>query len=125
MNVSTQESGLWKTDWTPAFTGFSVYPSTVTSRYKLTGKTCVCHFFPGIPGTSNATVFTLTLPFAAANTAIQYYPVVVINNGAVQLGRLATAINSNVATMASAIAGTAWTASGSKSTFFVITYEIA
>lgn len=111
--------------WSPAFTGFSSDPSGITARYNTYDNLCWVHFFPATPGTSNGTGFTITLPFAAANTAIQYWPIMVINNGAIQLGRLATAANSNIATLSSAIAGTGWTASGNKSAFFTLVYEIA
>ena len=114
----------WQT-WVPTYTGFSADPSTITARYILIGKLCTVHLFAAGAGTSNATTFTVTLPFAAANTSIQYHHILAVDNGVVSTGRLALAVNSNIVTLSKAITGTAWTASGTKNADFTITYEIA
>lgn len=62
---STFETAAWKT-WTPTFTGFSVAP-TVTAKYKLIGKTAFWKLATSVAGTSNATNFIFTLPYASAD----------------------------------------------------------
>lgn len=110
--------------YVPTFSGFSVDPSGVTARYILIGKLCFIHVFPASAGTSNATTFTITLPFAAANTSVNYSSQVVINNNVQQAGRLMLTANSNIGTM-QLVSGAAWTALGVKTAFLMMTYEIA
>lgn len=102
---------LTYTTWTPTYTGFSVDPSGGTANYTLIGKMCTIHLQPGA-GTSNATGFTLTLPFAAANVNVN--SPIVVNNGTQQAGRIQTAAGSNILTVSATIAGGTFTASGSK-----------
>lgn len=125
MGYSVQSIGQWQA-WVPAFTGFSADPTSVISRYTLNGKTCTCYFF-AVSGTSNATTFTVTLPFAAANTQVQTFNAGnIVNNGtASSAGTVRTIVNSNVLDVYNGVVGTAWTASGTKNVAFVITYEIA
>jgi hypothetical protein len=111
-------------DWVPTPTGFSANPTNVIARYTLVGKMCTCYFF-ATSGTSNATTFTLTLPFAAANTQVQTYAIgsVVNNGGSSTAGTCRTIVNSNVLNIYNGAVGTAFTNTGGKNTAFVITYE--
>jgi hypothetical protein len=116
-------------DYVPTFGGFSSPPSSVGARYNLIGKTCHVIVNMGANGTSNATTFTMTLPFAAANTFIQsdILPAVINNSGSLQTtpGRIDTIVNSNVANLYLNTAAAAWTASNGKRAFVNFTYEIA
>ena len=115
-------------DYVPTYGGFSVNPTSVTSRYALFGKMCHVYVLMGANGTSNATTFTITLPFAAANTAIQSAALpAVVNNGSISTtpGRIDTIVNSNVANLYLTAGAGAWTASGGKRAFINLTYEIA
>lgn len=123
MGYAVQSVGQWQ-DWTPVFTGFSVDPPG-SGRYSLVGKICHVYWTPSAAGTSNATTFTMTLPFAAANTVSQIEGQIVENGGTIQQGRVSTAANSNILTVGSTVAGAAWTASGGKSARICFSYEIA
>lgn len=121
----TQSIGQWQA-WIPTFTGFSADPTGVTARYTLNGKMCTIYLNSSAPGTSNATTFTFTLPFAAANTAAQVFTCVGMNAGTQQQCRIQTAANSNICTCYSSPAAAAWTASGNKMIYpSSYTYEIA
>jgi hypothetical protein len=79
-------------------------------------------------GTSNATSFTITLPFAAANTVSQIglLPTIVDNNTTATIpGRIRTAVNSNIAALDKDCSGAVWTAALGKRAFINFTYEIA
>lgn len=113
--------------WIPTFTGFSVDPTISSARYTRVGRLCTAHIAMSANGTSNATTATMTLPFAAANTAVQTFPVLIVDNGTIGAdpGKLNTAVNSNVASLFRTLASGTWTGSGAKGWTFVITYEIA
>lgn len=76
-------------------------------------------------GTSNATTFTLTLPFAAASVRA-FVPVMVQDNGSISTGagRVFTTIGSNVLTVQLTLTGSAFTNLGTKAVWFSFTYEI-
>lgn len=125
MGYSVQSLGQTGT-WIPTWTGFSVDPSNVTARYTLIGKLCTVHLHTATGGTSNTTAMTFTLPFTAANTVVQVFSTVVINNGTAQAGRIQTRANSNIADAYATPGAGAWTASGGKGLFMSsYTYEIA
>lgn len=126
MGFATQSTGRTRTDWMPTFTGFSATPTITAARYTINGKWVDLHLRMD-PTTSNATTFMLTLPFAAANTAVQTFVVAVVNNGAFQAsaGKLNTRVNSNIADVFLTITSGAFTASGTKAVTCSITYEIA
>lgn len=123
MGYSVQSVGQWQT-WTPTFTGFSADPTNVNARYSVNGKMCtvICEM---TAGTSNATSFTLTLPFTAGTVRV-FAPVQVQNNGTIQTGagRVFTTIGSNVLTVNLTLAGGNFTSSGTKAVWFTFTYEI-
>ena len=124
MGYSAQSLGQY-TAWSPTFTGFSADPTAVTARYTLAGKMCHC-YFSMTAGTSNATTFTMTLPFAAANTSVQINLIRITDNAIRAVGEIQTAVNSNVATIkASITSATLFTASGSKACVGTFTFEIA
>jgi len=52
-------------DWVPTPTGFSVNPTTLVSRYRVIQNTITLFYRSTGNGTSNATTFTLSLPFTA------------------------------------------------------------
>jgi len=115
------------TNFSPAFTGFSVAPTVNAGdcRYKmLTRNTCHFIFYPSNLGTSNATTFTITLPFASANVGFagQTYIVQLYNNGASATGVMRIRLNSNIADVYTANFG-AFTASSGKSLICSIVYQ--
>lgn len=114
----------WQT-WVPTYTGFSANPVVSAARYSLIGKTCTVHLHSAA-GTSNATTLTVTLPFAAANTATFQAPVLVVDNGFVVLGRIITTVNSNVLNVYATAGAGPFTGSGGKAVYLAgFTYEIA
>lgn len=120
--------GTW-TAYIPTFTGFSSDPTSVVARYALIGKTCHVNITMGGDGTSNATTFTITLPFAASSTWTQaqfgLLPTIV-NGGATASapGRINVSAGSNIANLSTTAGGAAWTNSGGKRAFINFTYEI-
>lgn len=114
-------------NFAPSFTGFSVAPTVNTGdcRYKMLSRN-TCHFicYPSNLGTSNATTFTITLPFASANVGVggQTYIVQLYNNGASATGVMRIRLNSNIADVYTANFGT-FTASGGKRLICSIVYQ--
>lgn len=116
-----QPIGQWQS-WIPTFTGFSADPTAVIARYTLNGKICTVSLMCSA-GTSNATTFTITLPFLAKGVLVD--DSIGVNNGVNVAGRVQTAASSNILTCYSSIAAAAWTASGSKLMYLTgFTYEI-
>lgn len=65
--------GTWQT-WDPTpIVGYSVLPTDVVYLYCLIGKLCFLMLEEFTPGTSNSTILTYTLPFAAKATANHYW----------------------------------------------------
>jgi hypothetical protein len=125
-----QSIGSWD-NWTPTLTGFSANPTNSVYRYSLNGKVCTLAIRQGANGTSNATTFTISLPFTAATITNMLWmapTAAIVNNGA-------TPTTSGMAQIASA--GTtmelfidqnngAWTAAnGKRVKGMQIVYEIA
>jgi len=114
-------------NFAPAFTGFSVAPTINAGdcRYKMLSRnTCHFIFYPSNLGTSNATTFTITLPFAAANVGFggQTYIVQIYNNGASATGVMRIRLNSNIADVYTANFGV-FTASSGKTLICSIVYQ--
>lgn len=109
--------------WTPVFTGFSADPTVTEAIYTKIGN-IVTASLKLTSGTSNATSFTLTLPFNGSNQ-IQVFTVAATNNGAALTtpARLDIAAASNIATLYTNMAAAAWTAAKGKGVNFVITYQ--
>jgi hypothetical protein len=123
MGYIAQQIGQYKT-YTPSYTGFSANPVVLVSRYCITGK--MCHVYVSLSsGTSNANTFTITLPFAAANTNIFLAPCRITDNGAVAVGRFSSTANSNILDISPTIGGAtnSWTTSGAKGCYLDFTYE--
>lgn len=113
--------------YTPTFAGFSVNP-TVVARYIQFGKTCIMSIWPSANGTSNATSFTITAPFTAANTGTIYTAYTsFVNNGSVSStpGYAQLPSNTNVITLYQAPTLTTWTAANAKSATFTLIFETA
>lgn len=123
INILYEASGY--TGYTPTFTGFSVNP-TVTARYFQLGKFVHVYINASVHGTSNATTFTMTLPFTAANTVDQYVPIAGYNNNGARgttsgLGVITK--NTNIMTLYTNTNLAAWTASNNKSPAASFEYE--
>jgi hypothetical protein len=116
--------GAWKS-WTPTITGFSADPADGLYYYTLIGKTC--HLSVRMPnsGTSNATTFTLSLPFTARTGSVCTRLCTGIDNGTDTVAM--AVISSSDYTVATLWKGTtvggAWTNSGAKRINFDMTYE--
>lgn len=111
--------------WTPSFGGFSTPPTVDQANYIKDGKRCTIHVAMSGSSVSNATTFTITLPFAAANTATQSFTLFLpVDNGSTLsvLGRLVTRVNSTTADLFTSVTSGTWTASGVKRASISITY---
>jgi hypothetical protein len=77
--------------WVPTITGFSSNPTNTINYYQIVRKACKLFIRQGTDGTSNATSFTMTLPFSSVTTAnyAEIIPTIVDDNGTPQLGRVA------------------------------------
>jgi hypothetical protein len=108
----------------PTFTGFSTPPTVTACRYTVIGKTCIM-YFRGLAGTSNATTYTMTLPFAAAAN-LQFFlgPATDNSAGLSTPGMLRTKASSNIADLLKDPIGNAWTASGTKLWQGTVTFEM-
>jgi hypothetical protein len=110
-------------DYVPTYTGVSVAPSGGVNRYCLQDKLCTVYVAPTSNGTSNATTFTLTLPFNAKNLAVVSFGFCVDNGAITGGGYGITTAGSNVLTLAKQASST-WVSSGGKRVVFTIQYEI-
>ena len=119
--VTLTNADEWR-NWNANVQGFSGTPS-VTSKYKLIGKTV--HVMFEATGESNSTGLTFTLPLPASQT-IQQVSCRVRNGGSTQAtpGMIGLATGSTSATFFPNGSAGAWSASGIKSVFrHVFTYE--
>lgn len=67
-NANLIQSPVFETrwlDWSPTPTGFSSVPTTVANRYRVVKNTVTVISRAITPGTSNATTYTIPLPFTA------------------------------------------------------------
>ena len=124
-----EPGGAW-TDWTPTVTGFSVEPTGVTYRYKKIGRTVHLAIRQLANGTSNATSFTISLPYTATTiTDMLWCGSALVSNGGVTLttpGLLAISSGATVLDVYKDFAAGTWTASGGKRLGIGhITYEAA
>lgn len=114
--------------WVPTFGGFAADPAGGIYRYVLVGKMCTC--FIGMPnaGTSNATSFSISLPFAAASVTNMTWraPITAYDNGAAldTPGLAIVGAGGTSVFLYTAWNGSLWTAAGGKRAQFTITYEI-
>lgn len=102
-------------DWNPAPTGFSVLPSSTEYRYRIEYDDVTFDYLEGADGTSNATTFTATLPFAgvAPNTMLLSNTV---DNGVTLTtpGRITLPAGSSTITFRSNTASGGWTNANGK-----------
>lgn len=106
--------------YTSTVTGFSGTPTKVT-KYSLCGKRCT--IYAAISGTSNATTFTFSLPFATVNT-FDTFGRVIDNTSTFTYGLIEAPAGTTANVYVNV--GAAWTASGTKTlSGFHYTYEIA
>lgn len=117
------EVGSW-INYTPVYTGFSANPTSTLTQYFKQGKMCTVKVTSFASGTSNATTFTITLPFNASHITMGMCEVA-IDNSAVHLGVIATRAASNIADIYDEVIFGAWVASGNKRASFTLTYRIA
>jgi hypothetical protein len=115
--IETQLLQGW-TSWTPVFTGFSVDPTGVACTYTIIGRTLFFNVNVGVAGTSNDTVYTITLPVNAGATAWGLIPMVTDNSAAAGPGRWLATSGSNVLALYPGVTVANWTASGTKRAIF-------
>lgn len=116
--------------WVPTFTGFSSDPASGVYRYVLRGPVCTMFIRQPNSGTSNATTFTITLPFTARTIAGMswYGSARVMDNGTIPAGAGMGFIDSagTVVTLYTDFAATGWTNSGNKRVLGLqMSYEVA
>lgn len=115
---------------TPVYTGFSVDPSGVVSRFRLSGTECHWVHREATDGTSNATTLTISLPIAARTltNAAWFTPATVRDNSATpnSYGFVRILTADTTASVFRLPDGSAFTASGGKrAAGFTVIYEIA
>jgi hypothetical protein len=108
--------------WVPTFTGFSVNPSGGTYYYKIIGDRIFLNQVDSTNGTSNATGFTITLPFSSKRAIIRNI-ICVVDNGTPASGRLELAASAT-ATIYKDVAGNVFTNSGNKNCTIITNYQI-
>lgn len=118
--TSGELGGAWTT-WATTVGGFSS-TTDATLRYMLIGKTV--HIRVYINGTSNATSFSFTVPYAVANGGS--VPCRIANNGVTNTSPGLIDVSGSTLFVYTSLAGAAWTASGQKILYpTVFTYEAA
>ncbi len=127
--ITSNDSGLWDT-WTPTLTGFSADPASAVYRYRVINKTCYIVVSQPNSGTSNATGFTITLPFTAATvTGMTWHITIplVFDNSVISTTKDTAQISSagSTITLNKANNASGWTNSGGKRATFQMFYEIA
>ena len=109
----------------PTYTGFSVNPATAMSRYLKIGQLVIYqHDSVSAPGTSNATSFTISLPFGYHGGGIISYPINFFNNSAQSVTPgMIESTSTLVGTLYTDWAGALWTGSGTKGARFTMIYQ--
>lgn len=107
--------------WTPTIVGFSSLPSNAEYYYTKIGRFVTIYISQPNNGTSNSTLFTLTLPVQAANISSNFKwvaPVVQpVDNGSVNTttsGIATIESNATILTFLRNATGNNWTNSGGK-----------
>lgn len=128
INGESDAGGAW-INYTPTFGGFSAAPTGYIARYIQIGKTVVCNVIMPNTGTSNATTFTVSAPVVAATLANNKWATsaqISDNSTAIAaLGIAQITSGSSIINIYKDNTAPAWTASGGKSSNFVLTYEAA
>ncbi len=131
-NLNKMEAGILAASpatgtWTPTFDGFSVAPSNVVASYVRIGVLCICTVKMDA-GTSNATGFTITLPYDAAAVTNQAWraPAIVEDSGTVQStpGLVEVTAGNGAASIVKTFdPASTFTASGAKGADFTLVYQ--
>ena len=107
--------------WNPVYTGFSANPGNNPHYYRFNGTSMSLIGRENNAGTSNATTFTKTTPFACKDLTLgsSYSLVTLITDNSADSATpgyltLPTASPGNLITVSTTILGGAWTASGTK-----------
>jgi len=108
---------VYETDWlawVPVLGGFSVAPTWISTRYKVQGNILFFYLRDSAAGTSNATTFTISVPFTTLRAFlfnVPYYQ----DTGTLKtgVGVALSTVNSNVLDLSTADFNI-WTASGAK-----------
>lgn len=116
--------------WSPTLVGFSANPTSTVYKYYKSGNIVTCVVRQGGLGTSNATNFTISLPFTAATISSGYWGAMIwdwTDNGVTgTVAGIATIASAGtVMTLYKGVGSTAWTAAGTKGANLTITYEAA
>lgn len=107
-------------NWTPTPTGFSANPTSTVNRYRLDMDNILAEIRQGGAGTSNATTFTLSLPFTAKTlTNMTWGALGSADDNSAALSaacgaRITNATNVLTLDKTADAGATAWTASGTK-----------
>lgn len=116
------EVGSW-INYTPVYTGFSADPTHFQTEYFRQGKLCTVKIISLASGTSNASTFTITLPFNAANLSYGVCEIT-FEGSTATIGVIATRSSSNIADIYKTIVGSTWATSGNKRASFTLTYKM-
>jgi hypothetical protein len=104
--------------WTPTFVGFSADPSGGTYQFLINGKLLFFNINIGTAGTSNATTYTMTLPFSPGANAWGVIGNVTDNGAATGPGRWLATAGTNVLNLYPTATSSSWTASSTKRAIF-------
>ena len=109
--------GVWY-DWTPTIVGFSTDPTNTIYRYCVIGKLCHINIRQLTAGTSNNTIFTISLPINAVTITNMVWSGTsrVADNGVIQSapGLLEIVSGGTVINCYKDYNAAAWTSSGAK-----------
>lgn len=105
-------------NYTPTYTGFSVDPTSVASRFRITGRELYLYIAQTTNGTSNATGFTMSAPVVAATVTNAVWAgwTQAQDNGSFIATPAVVQLSSGSSTISvyKDASGAAWTASGGK-----------
>lgn len=109
--------------YVPTEVGFSGTPTFTAVRYQVVSNRCRVDI-DNYSGTSDATNFTLTAPFANGSAVIQGVGGFMTDNGVVLTGacRIGMTASSSTILVLSNMASGTWTGSGTKGAYFNITF---
>lgn len=118
-------------DWfnyTPTYGGFSSAPAVGGGviQFRVEGRICTFQHYAATNGTSNASTFTVSVPVAPLSTNYVVAAGRGINNGSeLTTGPSLVEVGTSIVIYLTwRIGGTAWTASGGKNCYFMVSYPI-
>lgn len=117
-------------NYTPVFTGFSVDPTNIVSRFKIQGRTCTVLHREVTAGTSNSSSFFVTAPVEAATITNAVWGGAMFgadDNGIAFTTATKVIINSGASyfILYSNMASLGWNTANGKRANFMISYEIS